>query len=82
MLIKVKIRIKNIKIREIGIKLLENLKSINIIKSIMLNLDENIKLKAIKFNKNIQNIININLINYKFFSEKYIEYETKREVKK
>ena len=31
----------------------------------------------IKYNKNLQNKINISLINYKFFTDSYIIYETK-----
>ena len=34
-------------------------------------------MKAIKYNKNFQNLIDINLTNYKNFSGKYIEYDTK-----
>ena len=33
------------------------------------------KLKLIKYNKNLQNTIDINLNNYKFFSGRYIEFE-------
>ena len=33
------------------------------------------KLNLVKYNKNLQNQININLFNYKFFSGKYIIYE-------
>ena len=38
---------------------------------------EKIKLKIIKYNKNLQNKIDIKLINYKFYSGKYIIYENK-----
>ena len=58
-------------------KLIENIKSFDVIKKIFSNLDEKIKLKSIKNNKKIQNIIHINLNNYKIFSGRYIEYETK-----
>ena len=44
-------------------------------------LDDRIKLKLVKYNKNLQNKININIINYKIFSERYIIYETKEKVK-
>ena len=37
-------------------------------------IDEVIKLKIIKYNKNLQNDLDINIINYKFFKEKYIIY--------
>ena len=39
------------------------------------------KLKIAKYNKNLQNKININLNNYKFFTRKHIEYETKKKGK-
>jgi len=57
-------------------KLLENIKSIDIIKKIFSNLDEKIKLKTIKYNKKLQNQFNINLIKYKFFSGRYIVYDS------
>ena len=56
--------------------LLENIKSKYIFQSIFSNLDEKIKLKTIKYNKRFQDKIDINLMNYIFYSEKYIEYET------
>ena len=34
------------------------------------------KLKTVKYNKNYQNLLNIQLINYKIFSGKYIEYKS------
>ena len=33
------------------------------------------KLELIKYNKSLQETLNINLFNYKFFSRRYIEYE-------
>ena len=44
-------------------------------------IDEKQKLKLIKYNKNLQNITEIKLINYKFYSGKYIIYETKNKGK-
>ena len=38
-------------------------------------IDEKQKLGLIKYNKNMQKILDINLINYKFFSKRYIIYE-------
>ena len=61
--------------------ILNNIKSEYTIKIIFFHLDEKIKLKLIKYNKKLQNLIYINLINYKFFSGKYIEYETNRKGK-
>ena len=56
--------------------MLENIKSIIIIKKVFNQLDELEKLKLIKYNKNIQNKINIDITNYQFFCGKYIKYET------
>ena len=54
---------------------LKNIKSKYIIKILFFHLDEKIKLKLIKYDKNLQNTIDINLNNYKFFSGRYIEFE-------
>jgi len=56
--------------------LLDNIKSIFFYKILFSYLDEKIKLKAIKYNKKMQNKMDIKLINYKFYSGKYIIYET------
>ena len=37
---------------------------------------EKIKLKVIKYNKHLQNEMDIKLINYKFYSQKYIAYKS------
>ena len=58
-------------------KLLENIKAIYFIKIIFNHLDENVKLKTIKYNRKLQNILNVNLINYKFLSGRYIIYDSK-----
>ena len=55
--------------------LFENIKSNNILKKVFSNLDEKIKLKAIKYNKYFQKKIDIILIHYKFLSGKYLIYE-------
>ena len=55
--------------------MLENSKSIYFIKKLFTFVDEKTKLDIIKYNKNMQNIMDINLINYKFYSRKYIVYE-------
>ena len=44
-------------------------------------IDEERKLKLIKYNKKIQNEIGINIINYKMFKGRYIIYETKNKGK-
>ena len=51
---------------------LKNIKSEYTIKILFFHLDEKIKLKLIKYDKNLQNIIDINLNNYKFFTLFYI----------
>ena len=55
--------------------ILNNIKSDYTIKILFFHLDEKIKLKLIKYNKKLQNLIDISLINYQFFSNKCIEYE-------
>ena len=47
-----------------------------IVEIIFSHLNEKIKLKVIKYNKKLQEKIDIKLINYKFYSGKYIVYET------
>ena len=55
--------------------MLENSKSIYFIKKLFTFIDEKNKLEIIKYNKNTQNILDINLFNYKFFSKRYIVFE-------
>ena len=55
--------------------MLENIKSMYFLKNLFFNCDERRKLKLIKYNKRLQNIIEINFINYKEFTNKYIIYE-------
>ena len=57
--------------------MLENIKSIFFIKFLFSHIYEEIKLKLIKYNKKIQNNLNIGLINYKVYYGKYIIYEEK-----
>ena len=56
--------------------LLDNAKSTFFSRILFSYLDEKIKLKVIKYNKKLKNEIDIKLINYKFYSGKYIIYET------
>ena len=49
----------------------ERIKSRKIYKFIF-SFQERIKMKILKYNKRIQNIMNLNLIAYKIFSQKYI----------
>ena len=50
-------------------------KSIFFLKKLFFHLYEGRKLKLIKYNKNIQKDLDISLINYKYFTKKYIIYE-------
>ena len=61
--------------------MLEKIKSSYIVKIIFSYIDEKTKLKLVKRNKNLQKRLNINVINYKILSEKYIIYETKEKGK-
>ena len=63
----------------VGLKngiLLDNIKSTFFSRMLFSHLDEKFKLKIIKYNKKLKNKIDIKLINYKFYSGKYIIYET------
>ena len=60
---------------------LKNIKSKYIIIFIFSFLEEKRKLEIIKYCKNIQNLLDIKLINYKFFSKKHILYELNGKVK-
>ena len=55
--------------------MLKNSKLIYFIKRLFTFVDEKNKLDIIKYNKNIQNILDISFINYKFFSDRYIIFE-------
>ena len=55
----------------------KKIKSNYIIKIIFSYFHEKNKLEIIKYNKNLQNKLGINLINYKLFKGVYIEYESK-----
>ena len=54
---------------------LENIKTIFFSKFLFSYVNEKIRLKLIKYSKKIQNNIDISLINYKFYTGKYIIYE-------
>ena len=55
--------------------MLQKIKSKYILKNFFTFVDEKNKLDIIKYNKNMQNIMDMNLINYKFYSKKYIIFE-------
>ena len=62
--------------------LFKKIKSKYILKFIFSYLNEKTKLEIIKYNKTIQNIINIDITNYKFLSRGYIIYESNKKGKK
>ena len=55
---------------------MDNIKSTFFIKECLLKINEKKKLELIKYNKIFQNMLNINIINYRIFSGKYIIYES------
>ena len=55
--------------------MLQKIRANLIIKNIFLNLKENIKLILLRYNKRIQQRININLIDYRRCSGRYIIFE-------
>ena len=55
--------------------MLKNVKSSYFTQIIFSDLSEGRKLKLLKNNKSLQKEMDINLINYKFFSKRYIIYE-------
>ena len=56
--------------------MLENIKSLFFIRIFFSYVDEKQKLKIVKYNKSLQRRINISLINYIYFTGKYIIYES------
>ena len=57
--------------------MLKNIKASFFTRFMFEHVKENLKLKLIKYNKDIQKTIGISLVNYMRFSERYIIYETK-----
>ena len=57
----------------------ENLKSLYFIKfKLFIKIEEQLKLRLLKYNKNLQNKLNINIINYKYYTGNYIIYESNK----
>ena len=56
--------------------MLKNIKSSYFTRIIFSFIEEGNKLKVLKYNKYLQKEMNISLINYKFYSGKYIIYES------
>ena len=61
--------------------MLNNIKSTYFLKEMISYIPENIKLNLFRYNKAMQNILNINIINYKLFSG-LIEVEELRKMRK
>ena len=61
--------------------MLENIKSLYYEKIIFIHVEEKLKLNLIKYNKSLQQIMNISIINYKLLSKRYIIYEANRKGK-
>ena len=58
--------------------MVKNIKSSYFIKLVLQYVNEKTKLKIIKYNKNEQKSLNISIINYKYFSQRYIIYQSNR----
>ena len=58
--------------------MLKNIKSLYFIKILFVKIGERKKLSLVKYNKHLQNNLNINLVNYRLFSGKYIMFEDKK----
>ena len=54
----------------------KKIKSSYFVKKIFYYIDESRKLKIVKYNKKMQNKIDLSIINYRIYSRKYIIYET------
>ena len=61
--------------------MLKKCKSLYFTKGLFSFIHEKKKLEIIKYNKNIQKLMDINLINYKFYSQKYVIYEKNGKMK-
>ena len=59
----------------------KKIKSLYITKLLFFYLDEGNKLELIKYNKSLQNKLDIDIINYKIYSGRYIIYEENRKGK-
>ena len=61
--------------------MLDKIKSAYFYKQLFSFIDESQKLQIIVHNKNLQNLLEISLINYKIFSQRYIVFEEKNKIK-
>ena len=72
------IRINKIKNNSNIYKMIKNVKSSYYFNKLLFSfIEEGQKLKLVKYNKIMQNNLDISLINYKYFSQRYIIYESK-----
>ena len=69
------------KLVDLFLIMVENIKSLFILKLIFLHLEPERKLYLIRYNQKLKKIMNINIRHYKILSGKYIKYETKNEGK-
>ena len=60
---------------------LNNVKACYFLKILFSHLNERRKLRIINYSKSLQNVLNINIINYKILYGKYIEYESNGKAK-
>ena len=58
--------------------MLKNIKSLYFIKNIFIHICEKRKLKLVKYNKIMQNYIDISIMNYKYYTGKYIIFGENR----
>ena len=58
--------------------MLDNINSMYIIKFLLSFMEDGVKLNLIRYNKSLQNKIDINLMNYKRFARKYLIYDCKK----
>ena len=61
--------------------MLKNVKTSFFLRVLFSYMDEKQKLELIKYNKSLKVNLNISLFNYKFYSDKYIIYESDGKVK-
>ena len=61
--------------------MLKNVRSSYILKIFFNHIEEIHKMKLVKYNKSLQNKLNVTLFNYKELSRRFIEYEDKRKGK-
>ena len=61
--------------------MLDNIKSNFFVKFLFSYMIEETKLKIVNYNKNLQNKLNISLVNYRLYTNKYIIHEKNNKAK-